>query len=411
MMSKKRIAFLINTLIIGGAERTVSNLSQHLYEKYDIDIIVNDDQRLDFPYRGNLISLGLRAEGERMGMIYQIRALFRRIRMLKKLKRERDYAAVLSFSEMTNLANVFCRERKPGHGSKVIISVHNSIRKSSENSWKHKLFSKTVLPYCLKGADRVVSCSREIGDELMTRCGLPAEKSCVIYNGIDPKEIAIRSQESSADSEKVREPDGHLIVSIGRLTYQKGHWHLIRAVRKLKDDGMKIKLIILGEGELRESYEKMIHAMGLDQTVFLPGFLKNPCPYIVKADAVVFSSLYEGFSNAIVEALACGAPCISTDHTTGAREIFAPESDFRKKITDHIEYARFGVLVPVCDGRLRGPETALSDEENLMAEAIRKVINDPDLSARYRKSGLQRAAELDVESISRQWAGLIEEVG
>ena len=383
LADKERIAILINALVIGGAERTVSNISLYLAGKYDIDIIVNDDLRQDFPYGGNLVSLNVQPSLQCFGYIYPLYALLRRGQVLKKRGKERQYAAVLSFSEMTSLTNVLCRDGR----SKRIISIRNSIRKSAERSLIYKLYAKTILGYCIRHADKTVSCSREIEKELMADYGLAPDRSRVIYNGLDLERIRALSKEPPAEFANVLSGGEHLIVSVGRLTYQKGHRHLIRAVKKLRDDGMRIRLMILGEGDLRSDLEKLIRALG-----------------------VVFPSLYEGFSNAIVEALACGAPCISSDHVSGAREILAPESDFSRKVADRIEHARYGILVPVCDGAFREPGADLSKEELLMAEAVRELVSDPDLAAGYRTASVQRAAELGAGRICRQWADLIDEV-
>ena len=186
---KKRIAILINTLSVGGAERAVSNLSLRFAERYDVDILVNDDQRIDFPYSGRIISLGLPSGKNRAGVYYQVRAFCRRIFLLRKLQRERNYAAVLSFSEMTNFSNVLAMNDGSGKNGKVIISVHNSIKKTIQRNWKYKFFAKYILSFCMKKADYTVSCSREIENELIEKYGLSAEKSTVIRNGIDLKKI------------------------------------------------------------------------------------------------------------------------------------------------------------------------------------------------------------------------------
>ena len=199
-----------------------------------------------------------------------------------------------------------------------------------------------------------------------------------------------------------------LIVSVGRMNRQKGQWHLIRAVKMLRDQGLHIKLVILGEGELRSKLEELVEEAGLKNNVFLPGFVENPHQYMKRADAVVFPSLYEGFSNAIAEALACEAPVISTDHETGAREILAPDTDYRVKVHDHIEEGQYGILVPVCDGIFRGADEPLTKEEQLMAEAIRRMVTDPKLGEHYREAVPKRAEQLTIQAIAGEWIRVIE---
>lgn len=396
---KERIAIVVNTLSGGGAEMTAANLSRKLSERYAVDIIVNDDAHLQYLHSGRVISLGMPTNQNRMDTFYQAKALIRRSRLLIKLKKERQYKAVLSFSEMTNLANVLS-------GGKAIISVHNSIRNSCANGWKHRAATKIILPYCLRKAYRTVPCSREIADELINRYGLCKDRGYVIYNGVDLEKIKENTGMSLTkpiclDGEK-------LVVTAGRLIWEKGQWHLIRAIKELRTHNIPVKLLILGEGTKRTLLEELVAEAGLEGNVLLPGFVHNPHQYIAAADVVVFPSLTEGFSNAIVEALACGAPVVSTDHETGAREILAPNSDFHIKTKDTIEKAEYGILIPVCDGKVRHCNEPSSKEEKMMAEAIHRVISDHELASHYRKAALRRAEQLRIETAAEEWIRLIE---
>ena len=399
---KDRIAIVVNTLSGGGAEKTAANLSRLLSDRYLVDIIVNDVDHMQYSHHGRVFSLCMPEDKNRMSFDYQIRALFRRTRMLKRLKKKRHYKVVISFSEMTNLANVLS-------GGNTVISVHNSVSKSKINGWKHRIVAEHVLPFCFKRANRTISCSKELADELIRDYGLPAEKSSVIYNGVDLKKI--REESAMHLSESLTAQDEKLIVTVGRLTWEKDHRHLIRVIGKLQEEGLNVKLIILGEGSLRTPLEELVAEMGLEGKVLLPGFVQNPFQYMAKADAVVFSSLTEGFSNAIVEALACGAPVISTDHETGAREILAPDTDYTKKVRDRIEECAYGILVPVCEGGMSGNRGMISREELLMTEAIRRILTDNTLEERYRQVSIVRAEQLSIVSICRQWIDVIEAVG
>ena len=395
---KKRIALIVNSLSGGGAEKTAANLSRYLSERYEIDLIVNDDAVPQYSYHGKLISLHMPEKQNHLATGYQIKAFFRRVRLLKKLKQQRQYSAVVSFSEMTNLTNVLT-------GGKTIISVHNSVKNSRTIGWKYRIVTPYLFPYMLHKADKTVSCSRELADELINDYGLRREKSVVIYNGIDFRE----KRKNAEDQQELLTQNGeHLIVSVGRLTHQKGQWHLIRAIRKLRDEGNAVKLVILGEGELRTTLENLISEASLEETVLLPGFVENPDRYMRQADAVVFPSLYEGFSNAILEVLACGTPVISTDHETGAREILAPDTDYHNKVSDQIDEARYGFLIPVCDGIFRGANEPLTKEELLMAEAIRSLINNSEWKESYQKASSERAEQMTMSIIARKWIRVIE---
>ena len=104
----------------------------------------------------------------------------------------------------------------------------------------------------------------------------------------------------------------------------------------------------------------------------------------------------------------CGAPIISTDHETGAREILAPDTDYHRKTYDKIDEAQYGILVPVCDGEFRNVDLPLTMEEQLMADAICRLINNPELAEHYRTEVLIRAGQLDLSKIAEYWVQVIE---
>lgn len=399
---KKEIILVVNTLSGGGAEKVAANLSLYLQEKYSISFIVNDEAHLTYPFCGTTHSLKMPEEGNRMGTAYQIKALLRRTRLLRRMKKRPDCAAVLSFSEMTNLSNVLagCGRNK----GKTIISFHNAVEKRAGAGTKFRYMTRYVFPFMIRRADCVVSCSEEIADELGMLCRFPKGKRSVIYNGLDLEHIRGLASESFTDAEnRLFENHEKTLISVGRLTRQKGHWHLLRVLKQLREEGIDAGLVLLGEGEMRGELEDLTDRLGLRDCAWMPGYVENPFKYLARADAAVFPSMYEGFSCAIAEALACGAPCVSTDHLTGAREILAPDTDYRTKVTDRAEYAAAGVLVPVCPGESTAADLPLTAEEKIMAGAVRTILADRETADRYREAAVQRARELAMDRICRQW--------
>ncbi len=401
-MSKKRIALVVNSLSNGGAERVASGISKVLSSVYEIDIIVNN-ARVDYSYEGKLIPMRIpNVSGFMAGIVDKV-MIPNKILFLRKLKKQKHYEAVISFSERTNLVNVISGSRT----SKAIVSIHNSAEREKNTGMILRTYRKLQRQYYFPRADKIVSCSKEIRDELLREYKMPEDRVCVIYNGIDVEEVRRLSAKPPEKAEKKKDDGDYLIVTIGRLKKQKGQWHLIRVVKYLRDQGMNVRLLILGEGEQQKRLEELVAQCGLTDAVMMPGFVRNPFSYLARADAAVFPSLYEGFSLAILEALACGVPCISTDHRTGAREILAPETDYGTKVTDRIEITPYGVLVPVCDGAFRKPEDALTPEERIMADAIRRVLTDDKMAERLRVSSIKRAEDFSLASTGQQWLELI----
>ena len=401
---KKRIALVMNALSCGGAERTASNLSIGLHGKYDIDVVLNDEAHIDYPYEGRIISLRMPTGLKRTSTAFQMMAFVRRTNVLRRMKKSGNYAAIISISELSNAANALSGNKC----TKTIVSVHISVDHLIKKRLKQRLYQTCWLPFICRKADLTVSCSKEIAGELLNEYGLTEEKSAVIYNGLPLTSIRERAKEPLPDLESIKFNQKKLLVTSGRLTYQKGQWHLLPVMKYLRDEGLQVCLVILGEGKLRPLMEERITCLGLSDCVLMPGFVENPYSYLAKADAFVMPSIYEGFSNAILEAMACGAPVISSDHKTGAREILAPDTDFRSKISDGIEKAAYGILVPVCSGEMEECGEELTREELLMAEAIREVLTDENLAARYHKASLERAEQLAIERICEQWIEAIE---
>lgn len=231
--------------------------------------------------------------------------------------------------------------------------------------------------------------------------GVDKEKIVTIYN---PCVIAIKNEKIDEQLFK----KGKTIITIGGLKYQKGQWHLIRAFSEVIKTYPNAQLIILGEGEYREYLEMLISKYNIKNNVHLLGFVTNPYDYLIKSDVFVFSSMYEGLGNALMEALACRMPIISTDYECGAREILAPNTPLDKKVKNRIELAEYGILIPVCDGEKYTEKDALTKEELLMAKAIKKLIKDEELLKRYKNKALERSKDFEIDTVTKQWYRLFD---
>lgn len=146
-----------------------------------------------------------------------------------------------------------------------------------------------------------------------------------------------------------------VVLGVGRLCEQKDFETLIRAFHGLTDRET-VRLVILGEGPLRAKLETLIEDLGLQTYCWLPGFVSNPLPYFRRADVFVLSSQHEGLPNSLIQALAAGAPCVSTDCPTGPTDILqggdlgqlVPVGDVHA-ITDAVKRALSEGRIPVSD--------------------------------------------------------------
>lgn len=389
---KKNIIFILPELYGGGAEKTVGNLSKKLIEDYNIDIILFRDTPIKYAYSGNLIYLPKRKKNN---FIAKLNFFIKSIIFLKKYKKEHKIDYSISFLTAADIVNVFSKVKR----TKNIISIRNT---DSRLNNKNKLY-KLCTYISTHKSDHIISISKQVKDDLIENFNVNEEKITTIYN----PSLAIEFGNMKL---KVNEKfwDNPVVINMGRLTYQKGQWHLIKAFSEVVKKNKNCKLLILGEGELKEKLEKLITILNLQDNVLLLGFVDNPYDYLRKANVFVFSSLYEGLGNSIIESLVCKVPVISTDCVAGPREILSPKSNFKEKVIDKIDYAEFGVLIPSFGKEEFNYNIKLTNEEKILAEAILKIVDDKKLRNKYIEKSKQRVNDFKIETIASEWKKILK---
>ena len=251
---------------------------------------------------------------------------------LARYMKYRAPEALLAAGHRFNLAASWARKMAPG--CRVFLSVHNTM--STEASYKGRFHSakrmRSIGTFYV-WADGIVAVSRGVADDLLSNTRIPESLVRVIHNPIVTPELVKRSKES-VDHPWLAFDGPPVIISVGRLSSQKAFHFLIEAFSTIRNV-MDCRLIILGEGNERERLLGLINKLGLKHAVDMPGFMDNPHSWMAKASVFVLSSLYEGFGNVLVEALAVGTPVVSTDCPSGPREI--------------LDNGRYGKLVPPAD--------------------------------------------------------------
>ena len=336
---KKNVIILIHRLAGGGAERVASNLSLYLpRDKYNIYVVVYDDTVIDYPYQGHLVSLKTKSSSNLVGKSFNF---IKRIYRLRKIKKDYQIDTTISLLGSANLLNILSRRK-----DKVIVSVRNFLL-LSEGFYSN--LNKLLMRILYNKADTIVAVSYVLNQELKSKYKLASKKMRVIYNPYDINKIKKLSKEYIEDK-YVQLFERPTIVTVGSLTKQKGQWHLIRAFKLVKEKIPNLNLIIIGQGELEGYLKSLINDLDLNDDIHLLGYQKNPFKYITKSNLFVFPSLYEGFPNALCEAMACGIPVISTDCKSGPREILAPNTN-TELTTSEIEYGEHGILIPLISGK------------------------------------------------------------
>ncbi len=352
----QRIALFLPSLRGGGAERAMSILANGIAA------------------RGLAVDLVLaKAEGAYIGMIdpavrvvdLQASRVVASLRPLAGyLRQERPYA-LLSALDHANIVALWARTMARV-STRVAVSVRNTLSVAQANT---RLGRTKVLPILMRlhyrSADRVIAVSEGVANDLAHAIKLPRERIHVIYNPVvSDKLLALSHKPLSHPWLAHDQPP--VVLAIGRLAAAKDYPTLIQAFASLRQQ-RSARLVILGEGELRGALEQRIAQLGLTDDVLLPGFVDNPFPWMRACSLFVLSSAWEGLPNVLIEAMACGAPIVSTDCPSGPAEI--------------LEKGRWGHLVPV------------GDHERL-ARAMITVLDSqqhPDVTIRASRFTVERA--------------------
>ena len=383
-----KIGLLITKLNGGGAERTAANLSS-LFDEYgeEVYLITFDGSNITYPYKGKLIDLSL---GINKNVFDAIKKNIKRIIKVKKIKKKYNLDVCISFLDTPNLVNVLS-----GGKCKKIVSIRNYL--SLE---KPSFIRKQLIRFSSIRADKTVCISKNVKYDMRDFFKIKEKKLCTIYNPVDIKSLLTIEEDYTFDKEF---SDYFNIVTMGRLTYQKGQWNLIYAIKDIVVQYPKVRLYILGDGELKNELEELVKKLELEEHVFFLGFISNAHKFLRQCDLFVLTSLFEGLGNVLLEAMALGLPVISTDCKSGPREIIAPNSNI-KSVCENIDVERFGILV-----KQFSKEKNIVDNDSLVyiKQAIEMFYLDKKLREKYTTKSKMRANDFSKEKVYNEWMKLL----
>lgn len=360
---KKKILIAQYSLGGGGAEKVLIDILNNVdYSKYEISIFLLRKEGVYLNQLNKNVNIltpmnNVNFKNNKLNdKLNDVRFLFIKFlpKVVHKLVVGNEYDVEIAFVEgLTSKFIVDSCNKK----SKKIAWVHIDLEKYKpiKEFFQKRFYPKFDLIAC------VSEDSKRVFEKLYPSL---SNKTKVVYNLIDSKKIIELASEEVKFIEEVP-----TIIGVGRLSIQKRFDVLIKAHKLLIDDGIKHKLLILGEGNKKNELESLINELGVKETVDLHGFVNNPYKYIKKSKVFAMSSDFEGLPLVVCESLVLGKPIVST-RCTGPTELLAD--------------GEYGLLVDC-------------DDEKQLKESLKLVLTDEKIADYYSKKSLERSIIFDTK--------------
>lgn len=347
----RSIAIFLPSLDGGGAERVMLSLAECFVARgvrCDLVIAITKGQLLDrVPTGVRLVKLN---KHKTITAVFALAGYLRRQRpdaLLATVFTANICACLAAILALTKIRVVICEANPSG------CDMQSSSR------WRTVANRLAALAF-YRRANEVIAISHGVRQSLLDEKLAKASRLHVICNPVT------RSSPSFISAQERSKTD---LVACGRLERQKDYPTLLRAFKRACNV-FDARLVILGEGSLRQPLEFQAKDLGIEAKLVFAGFVPDPQQYMLNAAAFVHTARYEGFGIVLLEALACGCPIVATDCPGGVREVLAD--------------GKYGILVPV------------GDDEALAAAILRVLkgeVHFPDASEYLRQFDVERVAD------------------
>ncbi len=377
---EKIILFAIPDFRGGGAERVFLNLINNLSrDKFIVHVAVGKLQGEYCKYLPNDVII------HELGNTNSIKSIIPIIKLVRSL-RPHAILSTLGYVVSVSLSSVFLPSniKVISRFGNTISSFLDDVKKDSRTKYIFQFMLNKLVVYL---SDIIIVQSNHMKNDLIDNFSLDdncIDKIIKINNPVDIENLHknIEVMDLPKNIKRFFNQKKYIFVSVGRLDHQKNYKDLIQAFSIAHRSNSNIGLVVLGEGPCRSELERLSHRLGVDKSVLMPGFVDNPEIVVGNADYFISSSLYEGVSNAILEALSLGTPVIATNCPSGIGEI----------IVD----GRNGFLVSMNQGVVKN----LSDK--ILAVSEENQTLDPQEIIKVTKG------YFDIEIVSKEYETILE---
>lgn len=364
---RKKVLFMIWALEVGGAERLLVKLAEHISRgDYDVSVVCISREGV---WASDLKQTDVKVICTHKKTGFDPSILFKLIKIINTEKPDIVNTYLWTADLWGRLAAILA-------GVKHIIVTEQNV--DVWKRWYHKELDKILF----KWTDYAICVSDEVVNFYHNDFNMPLDKLVMIPNAID---ISLFNKEIDRTKEREKlgvAPDDFVFVCAARLHSQKAHHILINAVSDMVKSGNKgFKVLLVGEGDLRQQLEEMVHSLKLGSYIHFLGLRQDIPDILLVSDSFVLSSDYEGLSLAILEAMAARLPVVAT--TVGGNP---------QIITD----GKTGLLVP--------PQDSTS-----LAQAMTSLLLDKALAQSMGTTGRSVVEQTyHISSVTKQTVALFD---
>lgn len=352
---KLKLLIVVPSLECGGLERNVSIICNNIDGgRYDVTLAVLNNANQFFKITNPEVKV------IDMGIVNVRKSLFAILKLSRSIRPD----IILTTANHLNLLFAIFKWMFPKR-IRIIARESSIVSVNTQRTWNPKVYH-WLLRNFYKKIDMIVCQSEYMQHDLVKNYHVKQEKTCIIYNPVIKPETAIEANH--------HEPVANLIT-VARLSTEKGLDRLIRSVSLLK---IPYRFTIIGEGNMRPRLEKQIKELSLQEKVMLAGSHAKPFTQVSSPDLFLMGSYYEGFPNAMLEAIAAGIPVVAFDAPGGIGELLKPGEN--------------GISVN-------------NNDEHAYAEAIEQALNHRFNRQQIQENILQR---FNIDTIMHEWYAVLK---
>jgi GalNAc-alpha-(1->4)-GalNAc-alpha-(1->3)-diNAcBac-PP-undecaprenol alpha-1,4-N-acetyl-D-galactosaminyltransferase len=359
-MLNKKIAFLIPSLSTGGAERVVVTLANKFSNKFEVYLIVINKIESVYKINKNVNLIYLNENYTFSNSI--IEAIINNVNFINKIikiVKTNQINILIGFTTSVNILTII--------SSKLIKIPCLISERNNPKVYVPNLFWRILRNFCYPFTNGLIvqtKVNKEFFKKIITE-----NRIQIIFNPIDENMISKIKDYKERDN---------IILTVGRIDSNKNQRLLIEAFANLSADNWK--LVIVGDGHLREDLMRLASNLMISDKVHFVGNVNNVFDYYNHAKIFAFTSLSEGFPNALLEAMSFGLPCISSDCLSGPSEI--------------INNNKNGYLFEV-------------NNKSELESKLTKLMNNPILCKEFSSKAITSTNRFMSQEIYYQWENLI----